>query len=133
MDVEKYNKHKESFKEYYRDLMKAIDVIQKKYSPGYDGCTKIEYFDFDAGVVNVQFERYPTCGCCGSDYDGAVLPMDVVTLEGFEKYIQERDELIKRYMKDEKARKKREAKQKEVTDEKVRRKKYEKLKAEFDD
>ena len=131
MDIEKYNEYKESFKECHRDLEKAVRVIQEKYSPGYDDGTKIEDFYFDEEMVYVQFERYPACGCCASDYDGAELPMDIATPEGLEKYIRERDEAIKKYMKNEKARKKREAKQKKVAAEKARRETYEELKTEF--
>ncbi len=131
MDIEKYNEFKEWLEEYYTDLEKAVKEIQEKYSPGYDSCTDID-FEFDTeAVVYAQFERFPTCGCCSSDYDGVKLPLDIVTSEGFERYIRERDEEIKRDKKNEVARKKREAKQKKAVAEKVRRETYEELRAEF--
>ncbi len=133
MDVKEYNKHKDAFKEYYTDLEKAVKVLQEKYSPGYDDGTKIESFDFDAEIVHVQYERHPNCGCCGSDYDGDELPIDIATPEGLERYIKERDEEIKRYKENEKARKRREERQKKIAAEEARRKTYEELKAEFDD
>lgn len=132
MDAKKYDECKEWIKEYYIAFEKAVDVIQEKYSPGYDSHTKFDW-DFDTNVAYAEFERHSSCGCCGSDYDGAELPMDIATPEGLEKYICERDEEIKKEKKNEKARKKREAKQKKEAAEKARRKQYEALKAEYGD
>lgn len=127
MNVEEYNQGKEFFAKYFRDLEAAVKAVQERYYSYYNDGTKIGSFYFADETVEVTFERGVACGCCEGDYIVEELPLDIVTAEGFSRYIKKKDEEIEKQTKA----KAQFERRKEEKQKGIRKQQYEKLRKEF--